>query len=266
MKQTTHSRKILSKKEPEKRLLLRLKENAGRSSSGRISVRHHGSGVKKLYRIVDFGQEKIGVAACLLAIEYDPNRTAFLMLLEYSDGDKRYQLAPHGIKIGENVICDEQADAKIGNRMRLENIPSGTRVYNIELIPNNKGKIVRSAGTSALILAKEGKYCNLEMPSKEIRKIPLKCFASIGQVSRPEKRFEKIATAGAKRRMGWRPTNRGSSMNPCDHPHGGGEGKTPIGLRYPKTPWGKPARGVHTRRRKSTQKYIIKRRSAKKRK
>jgi len=260
MKQTPNSKKILSTKEPEKRLLLRFKENAGRSSSGRISVRHRGAGVKKLYRIVDFNQEKMGVSARLSAIEYDPNRSAFIMLLEYTDGDKRYQLAPHGIKVGDNVICNEQADAKLGNRMRLENIPSGTQVYNVELIPNNGGKIVRSAGTSALIIAKEGKYCNLAMPSKEVRKIPMKCFASIGQVSRPEKRFEKIATAGAKRRMGWRPVNRGKSMNPCDHPHGGGEGRTPIGLRYPKTPWGKPARGVHTRRRKSTQKYIIKRR------
>jgi len=262
MKQTVNSKKILSKKEPEKRLLLRFKENAGRSSSGRISVRHHGAGVKKLYRIVDFGQEKMGISACVSAIEYDPNRSAFLMLLEYADGDKRYQLAPHGIKIGDSIICNEQADAKIGNRMRLENIPSGSQIYNIELIPNTGGKIVRSAGTSALVIAKEGKYCNLAMPSKEIRKIFFKCFASIGQISRPEKRFEKLTTAGSRRRMGWRPSNRGKSMNPKDHPHGGGEGKTPIGLRYPKTPWGKPARGVHTRRRKSTQKYIIKRRPA----
>ena len=266
MKQTSNSKKILTKKEPEKRLLLNLKEKAGRSNSGRITVRHRGGGVKKLYRIIDFGQEKIGVEGHLIAIEYDPNRSAFIMLIEYSDGDKRYQIAPNGIEIGEKVICDEKADPKTGNRMRLDNIPSGTQVYNIELIPNNGGKIVRSAGTSALIAAKEGKYCNLLMPSKEVRKVPVKCFASIGQVSRPEKRFEKITNAGAKRRMGWRPVNRGSSMNPCDHPHGGGEGRAPIGLSYPKTPWGKPAKGVHTRRRKSTQKYIINRRSTNKKK
>jgi len=258
------SKKILSKKKPEKKLLLSIKQKAGRSSSGRISVRHRGGGVKRLYRIVDFGQEKMDISAKVVAIEYDPNRSAFLALLEYADGEKKYRLSPHGLKAGDSIICSEKTEANLGNRMRLENIPAGVGVYNIELMPDRGGKIIRSAGTSATILAKEGKYCHLEMPSKGIRKVSLKCFASIGQVSHPEKRFEKFGTAGSKRRKGWRPTNRGSAMNPRDHPHGGGEGKAPIGLRYPKTRWGKHAFGVKTRRRKSTNKYIIKRRQERK--
>ncbi len=258
------SKRILSKKKPEKKLLLSIKQKAGRSSSGRVSVRHRGGGVKRLYRVVDFGQEKMGIPAKVVAIEYDPNRSAFLALLEYADGEKRYRLAPHNLKVGDDIICAEKEEPKLGYRMRLENIPAGVGVYNIELMPDRGGKIIRSAGASATILAKEGKYCHLEMSSKEVRKVPLKCFASIGQVSHPEKRFEKIGTAGSKRRKGWRPVTRGKAMNPRDHPHGGGEGKTPIGLRYPKTRWGKHALGVKTRRRKSTNKYIIKRRQERK--
>ncbi len=263
-KKRTKSKRILSKKKPEKKLLLSFKQKAGRSSSGRITIRHRGSGVKRLYRIVDFGQKKIDIPAKVLALEYDPNRTAFLMLLQYDNGDKRYRLAPYGIKKGDNVICTEQAEVKLGNRMKLENIPVGTDVYNVEIIPGRGGQIVRSAGVAAKVAAKEGKYCHLEMPSKEVRKVPVVCFASVGQVSHPEKRFEKIGSAGSKRRKGWRPTNRGSAMNPRDHPHGGGEGRTPIGLTHPKTPWGKPALGVKTRRRKSTNKYIVKRRQERK--
>lgn len=251
---------LLTKKEPEKKLLLSLKKNAGRSRSGRITVRHRGGGVKRLYRIVDFGQEKLGTPAKVIALEYDPNRTAFLMLLEYQDGEKRYQIAPHDIKIGDEIICSEETEIKIGNRMKLKNIPVGTMVYNIEIQPGQGGRLVRSAGTAAKVLAQEEKFTHLEMPSKEVRKIFSECFASIGQVSHPTKRFEKIGKAGRRRLKGWRPTVRGGAMIPPDHPHGGGEGKTPIGLKHPKTPWGKPALGVKTRKRKNTDKYIIKRR------
>ncbi len=252
--------KLVTKKEPEKKLLISLKKKAGRSNSGRITVRHRGGGVKRLYRIVDFGQEKLGIPAKVVALEYDPYRTAFLMLLEYADGEKRYQIAPYGIQVGDEIICEEKTEIKIGNRMRLKSIPVGTIVYNIEIEPNRGGKMVRGAGTGAKVLALEGKYVHLEMPSKEIRKVSQECFASIGQVSHPEKRFEKVGKAGGRRLKGWRPTVRGSAMNPPDHPHGGGEGKSPIGLKYPKTPWGKPARGVNTRKRNWTDKFIIKRR------
>ncbi|MFH1643102.1 MAG: 50S ribosomal protein L2 [Patescibacteria group bacterium] len=258
--------KILAKKKPEKKLLLNLKKKAGRSSSGRLSIRHRGGGVKTLYRIVDFGQKMIDMPAKVIALEYDPNRTAFLALLEYENGEKTYRIAAHGMKVGDSVICAEKAEPEIGNRMKLKNIPSGTPIFNIEIIPGNRSKMVRSAGTSAQIIAKEGKYCNIQMPSKEIRKILLESFATMGQVSHPEKRFEKLGKAGTKRRKGWRPTVRGSAMNPRDHPHGGGEGKAPIGMPGPKTKWGKPAMGVKTRTRKSTNKYIIKRRQQQKRK
>lgn len=259
------AKSILSKKEPEKRLLLSLKKKAGRSFSGRITVRHRGGGAKKLYRIVDFGQDKLGISAKVVALEYDPYRTGYIVLVEYQDGEKRYILAPKDLKPGDEIICAEGTEVKIGNRMKLKNIPLGTPVYNIELEPGKGGKIVRSAGAFAKVLAQEPPYAHLEMPSGEIRKILQECFASIGQVSRSEKRFEKIGKAGRKRLKGWRPTVRGSAMNPVDHPHGGGEGKTPIGLKHPKTPWGKPARGVRTRKKKKwTDKYIIQRRYKKK--
>lgn len=254
------SNKLLTKKEPEKKLLLASKKKAGRSQSGRITVRHRGGGVKRLYRLVDFGEEKLGVAGKVIALEYDPNRTAYLALIEYQDGERRYILAPHNLKIGEEIICAEKAEIKIGNRMKLKNIPNGTPVFNIELEPGKGGKLQRAAGTSAKVLGQEAPFTHLEMPSKEIRKVFGDCFATIGQVSHPEKRFAKIGKAGRRRLKGWRPTVRGTAMNPPDHPHGGGEGKSPIGLKYPKTPWGKPARGVRTRRKKWTDKMIIKRR------
>ena len=256
-------KKILSKKEPEKRLLLALKNKAGRSNTGRITVRHRGGGVKRLYRIIDFDQEKINILAKVSALEYDPYRTAFIMLLEYEDGDKRYQIAPSEIKVGEEVICAEKAEIKVGNRMKLKNIPVGTMVYNIELIPGKGGKMVRSAGTGAKVLAHEGKYTNLEMPSGEIRRVENECFASVGIVSHPEWRYTIIGKAGRMRLKGRRPHVRGSAMNPVDHPHGGGEGRAPIGLKHPKTPWGKPALGVKTRKKKWTDKFIIKRRKKK---
>ena len=257
------SRKLLSKKKPEKKLVLYLKKKAGRSSSGRISVRHRGGGAKRLYRILDFGQEKLDVKGKVVALEYDPNRTAFIALIKYEDGEKRYILAPVGLKENDEMICSEKAEIKTGNRMRLENILSGSDVYNIELEPGRGGKIVRSAGTSAKIMVHEGRYTHLKMPSGEIRKVFKDCFASIGQVSNPKKRFEKLRKAGRKRLKGWRPTVRGTAMNPVDHPHGGGTGKSPIGMKHPKTPWGKPALGVRTRRKKWTDKLIIKRRKKK---
>jgi len=249
-----------TKKDPEKKLLLSLKRNFGRSNTGRITIRHRGGGVKKLYRIVDFGQEKIGISGKIIAIEYDPNRTGFLALAEYQGGDKRYILLPEGLKVGEEIICSETAPVKLGNRMKLKNIPVGTQIYNIELEAEKGGKMVRSAGSSAVVLANEGDLCLLQMPSKETRKVSSECFASIGQVSHAGKKFEIIGKAGTNRLKGWRPTVRGSAMNPCDHPHGGGEGRTGIGLKHPKTPWGKPARGVRTRRKKWTDRFIVSRR------
>jgi len=241
-----------------------LKKRAGRGVSGRITVRHRGRGVKRLYRIIDFGQEKLGISAKVIALEYDPYRTAYLVLVEYQDGDRRYILAPYQLNVGDEIICNEAAEIKIGNRMKLKNIPVGTQVYNIELEPGKGGKMARSAGSTAKVLAREAGLTHLAMPSGEIRKVPQECFASIGQVSRPEHRFITIGKAGRVRLKGRRPQVRGTAMNPCDHPHGGGEGKTPIGLKYPKTPWGKPALGVKTRKKKWTDKYIVKRRSKKK--
>jgi len=263
MAKTKTAKRILTKKKPEKRLVLSLKKRAGRGKSGRITVRHRGGGVKRLYRIVDFGQERINLPAKVVALEYDPNRTAFIALLEYQDGEKRYRLAPTNLKVGDEIICAEEAPIKLGNRIKLKNIPVGTQVYNVEITPGGGGKLMKGAGTAAVILAKEGKFCHLKMPSGEIRKITLESFASIGQVSHPGHRFEKIGKAGKRRLKGWRPVVRGTVMGPPDHPHGGGEGKAPIGLKHPKTPWGKPALGVKTRRRKWTNKYIIQRRKKK---
>lgn len=255
--------KILTKKEPEKRLLVSLKEKAGRGRSGRITVRHRGAGAKRLYRIVDFGQEKINIRAKVIALEYDPYRTAFLALLEYDSKEKRYRLAPSDIKVGDEIICAEKAEIRAGNRIKIKNIPVGTMVYNIELIPGKGGKIVRAAGTAARVLAHEGKYTNLEMPSGEIRRVFQKCYATVGTVSHSEWRYHIIGKAGRSRLRGRRPTVRGTAMVPADHPHGGGEGRSPIGLKYPKTPWGKPALGIKTRKKKWTDKYIIKRRKKK---
>lgn len=255
---------ILTKKKPEKSLIKPLKSHAGRNFSGQITVRHRGTGVKKLYRLVDFGQEKINTAGQVIAIEYDPNRTAFLALVKYDDGGKRYILAPNGLTIGDKIMCASQTEIKIGNRMMLKNIPVGTQVYNIEMEPNKGGKMVRSAGAAARVMAHENEFTQLEMPSKEIRRVKGECFATIGQCSHTEHRFENKNKAGSRRLKGWRPRVRGSAMNPCDHPHGGGEGRTPRGLRYPKTPWGKPALGVKTRsKNKWTNKMIIKHRSKK---
>lgn len=254
---------ILTKKEPEKKLLLYLKKNAGRSSSGRITVRHQGGGAKRLYRVIDFGQEKLNILAEVIALEYDPNRTAYISLLEYKDGEKRYRLAPQNLKVGDEIIISDKTEIKIGNRMKLKNVLVGTQVFDVEIEPGKGGKLIRSAGAAAVVVAQEGNSTHLEMPSSEIRKVSGDCFASVGQVSHAEYRFITIGKAGRMRHKGIRPTVRGTAMNPCDHPHGGGEGKTPIGLKHPKTPWGKPALGVKTRKKKWTDKFIISRRKKK---
>lgn len=258
-----NSYKLLTKKEPEKKLLKSLKRKAGRGSSGRITVRHRGGGAKKLYRIIDFGQEKLGIKGKVLALEYDPYRTSFIALLEYQDGEKRYVLAPQNLGVGEEIIIAEKTEVQVGNRMRLKNIPVGTDVYNIELMPNKGGKLAKGAGTSAKVLAQEDGFTQLTLPSSEIRRIPGECYATIGMVSRPEWKYTNIGKAGRTRLRGKRPTVRGSAMSPVAHPHGGGEGRSPIGLKHPKTPWGKPALGVKTRGRKKSDKYIIQRRKKK---
>jgi len=252
--------KFLTDKEPERKLLLAFKKRAGRGSSGRITVRHRGGGAKRLYRIVDFGQGKLGISGKVIALEYDPYRTGFLALVEYQNGERRYLLAPKDLKVGDEIICAEKAEIKIGNRMKLKNIPVGTLIFNIELEPGKGGRLIRGAGTAAKVLAQEESFTHLSLPSGEIRKISQECFAAVGQVSHSEKRFEKIGKAGRRRLKGWRPSVRGTAMNPPDHPHGGGEGKTSAGLKHPKTPWGKPASGVRTRKEKWTDKLIIKRR------
>lgn len=251
----------LTKKKPEKGLTSALKKRAGRAKNGRITVRHQGGGEKRKYRKIDFGETKINIPAQVEAIEYDPNRSAFIILLKYRDGERRYRLAPEGIKVGDEIICSEKASLNLGNRLKLKNITPGYQVFNIELSPLKGGKIVRSAGASAKILSKEESHVTISMPSKEIRLIPEECYATIGQVSNQEHRTEVLGKAGKKRHRGIRPTVRGSAMNPCDHPHGGGEGRSPIGLKHPKTPWGKPALGPKTRKKhKRSNMLIVKRR------
>ncbi len=253
------------KTKKKKKLITPLKRHAGRSNQGRITVRHKGGGVKRLYRVVNFGQEPFDITGTVIGIEYDPNRSADIALVEYENGDVKYILAPQKIKEGDKVINSEKARIKSGNRMRLINIPVATKVYNITLYPDGKAKLVRSAGLSAVILGHDEGMTQLKMPSREIRKVNSNCFASIGEVSKPEHRYKVIRKAGTARKMNRRPTVRGSAMAAVAHPHGGGEGKSPIGMPMPKTPWGKPARGVRTRRRSHTDKYIIKRAEKKRR-
>ena len=251
----------LSKKRPEKKLLKYVKRNVGRGSSGMITVRHKGGGVKRMYRIIEFSQTKMDSPAKVIALEYDPNRTAFIALIEYKDKEKQYIVSAQGLKIGDEVVFSESAILNPGNRVKLKSLPVGTSVYNVEFEPGKGGKIVRSAGTAAQVLAQDGGYTNLKMPSTEIRRFKSECFATIGAVSNPENRFYTLGKAGKSRLKGRRPHVRGSAMNPVDHPHGGGEGRQPIGLKYPKTPWGKHALGVKTRNRKKwSTKHIIQRR------
>lgn len=251
----------LTKKGPEKSLLKYVKRNVGRGSSGRITVRHKGGGVKKFYRVIEFSQTKMDLPAKVIALEYDPNRTAFIALIEYKTKEKQYIIAPQNLKVGQEIVFSASAPLNPGNRMKLKNIPVGTAVYNIELEEGKGGITVRSAGSSAQVLAQDGDYTSLKMPSTEIRKFKGECFASIGMVSNPENRFYRLGKAGKSRHKGRRPHVRGSAMNPVDHPHGGGEGRQPIGLKYPKTPWGKHALGVKTRNvKKWSNKLIIQRR------
>ena len=245
---------------PEKSLLATKSKSGGRNSTGRITVRHIGGGNRVKYRIIDFRRNKDGIPAKVATIEYDPNRSAFIALLHYVDGEKRYILAPVGLNVGDRIVSGAEADIKVGNCLPLENIPVGTFVHNIEMHPGKGGQIARAAGISAQLMAKEGKYATLRMPSGEMRYILAKCRATIGQVGNVDHEIVSIGKAGKKRHMGVRPTVRGSVMNPCDHPHGGGEGKSPVGRPGPVTPWGKPALGYKTRKKKNpTSKFIIKR-------
>lgn len=255
---------MITDKKPEKALLAKRIRRAGRSG-GKISVRHQGGGHKQRYRVVDFKQDKFGVPALVAAIERDPARTAFIALLNYKDGEKRYVLAPEGLKVGQEVITKDDAPIKIGNRVKVKNVPVGTIISNIEYFPGKGGQIVRSAGSGATLTAVDEKTAQIKMSSGEIRMISSDCFATVGQVSNFEHNSITVGKAGRKRHMGVRPGVRGSAMNPIDHPHGGGEGRQGIGLKHPKTPWGKPALGKKTRKKyKYSNKFIIKRRAKRK--
>jgi large subunit ribosomal protein L2 len=254
----------LSKVKPEKSLLETLKKNAGRNSYGRITVRHQGGGNKKKYRVIDFKRDKIDMPATVLTLEYDPNRTAHIALVQYEDGEKRYILAPHGLKVGDVIISGETADIKTGNCLPIANIPLGTIIHNIELYPGRGGQLVRSAGGFAQLMAKEGAAAQVRLPSGEVHYIKMGCRATIGQVSNIDSENVNRGKAGKTRHLGIRPTVRGSVMNPCDHPHGGGEGKSPIGRPGPVTPWGKPALGYKTRKKNHrTDSQIVKRAGSK---
>jgi large subunit ribosomal protein L2 len=254
----------LSKVAPEKSLLETISNHAGRNSYGRITVRHRGGQNRRKYRVIDFKRDKFDVDATVKTLEYDPNRSAHIALLEYVDGEKRYILAPEGLKVGDTVEAGPNADIKPGNALPLANIPTGTVVHNVELYPGRGGQLARAAGNAAQLMAKEGVYALLRLPSGELRNVPAGCMATVGQVGNTDHENVKIGKAGRTRHMGIRPTVRGSVMNPCDHPHGGGEGKSPIGRPGPVTPWGKPALGYKTRAKKNrSDKLIVKRRNGK---
>ncbi|MBQ6441151.1 MAG: 50S ribosomal protein L2 [Lachnospiraceae bacterium] len=251
----------ITKKTPERSLIVSKKKHAGRNNQGKITVRHHGGGNRQKYRIIDFKRKKDDVPAKVIGIEYDPNRTANIALICYADGEKSYILAPEGLKDGMSVMNGANAEIRVGNCLPLEQIPVGTQIHNIELYPGKGGQMVRSAGNAAQLMAKEGKYATLRLPSGEMRMVPINCRASIGVIGNGDHNLVKIGKAGRKRHMGIRPTVRGSVMNPNDHPHGGGEGKAPIGRPGPCTPWGKPALGLKTRKKKkASNKLIVRRR------
>lgn len=250
----------ITKKSPEKKLTVILKSQAGRNNQGRITVRHQGGGHKRRYRIIDFKRDKYGVAGKVLAIEYDPNRSARIALIQYTDGEKRYILAPNGLKVGDRIMSGPTAEIRVGNALPLKNIPLGSQIHNVEMYAGKGGQIVRSAGNVAQLMAKEGDYATLRLPSGEFRLIRLECMATLGQVGNLDHELERWAKAGRTRWKGIRPTVRGSVMNPVDHPHGGGEGRAPIGMPSPKTPWGKPTMGYRTRNNKRTNRFIIRRR------
>jgi len=254
----------ITKSTPEKSLVVSLNKNAGRNNQGKITVRHQGGGSRRKYRIIDFKRKKDGIPATVVSIEYDPNRTANIALICYADGEKAYILAPNGLQVGTKLMNGAEAEVKVGNCLPLQNIPVGTQVHNIELYPGRGGQLVRSAGNSAQLMAKEGKYATLRLPSGEMRMVPIIARATIGQVGNIDHELINIGKAGRKRHMGIRPTVRGSVMNPNDHPHGGGEGKTGIGRSGPVTPWGKPALGLKTRKKnKKSNKMIVRRRDGK---
>ncbi len=255
---------VLSKVEPEKSLLTSLKKNSGRNSYGRITVRHRGGGNRRKYRIIDFKRDKADMKANVLTIEYDPNRSAHIALVQYEDGEKRYIIAPNGLKVGDVVMSGPNADIKPGNALPMTNIPVGTFIHNVELHPGKGAQLARSAGIMAQLMAKEGAYALIRLPSGELRNVPVGCMATIGQVGNIDHENVKVGKAGRTRHMGIRPTVRGSVMNPVDHPHGGGEGKSPVGRPGPVTPWGKPALGYKTRaKHHRSDKFIVKRRNAK---
>ncbi len=255
----------ITKKKPERSLILPRRKRGGRNNQGRITVRHRGGGNRRYLRIVDFKRRKRGIPARVAAIEYDPNRSARLALLHYADGEKAYILAPLGLQVGDTVVAGPQAEIRPGNAMPLANIPLGTTIHNIELQEGRGGQLARAAGTSAQLLGKEGVYAAVRLPSGEVRRIRQTCYATIGEVGNPDHGNIKLGKAGRKRHLGIRPTVRGSAMSPRDHPHGGGEGRQPIGLPGPKSPWGKPTLGYKTRRNKKTEKYIIRHRSKRRR-
>ena len=270
-KPTTNARRGMStlvneditKTTPEKSLTVKLTKNGGRNNQGKITLRHRGGGAKRKYRIIDFKRNKFDIEGIVASIEYDPNRTANIALINYVDGEKRYIIAPKGLKVGDKIISGEKADIKVGNCLNLENIPEGTLVHNIELKPGKGGQMARSAGSSVQILGKEGKYVLLRLTSGEVRKVLGNCKATIGEVGNADHELVNIGKAGRSRHMGIKPTVRGSVMNPNDHPHGGGEGRTPIGRKGPVTPWGKPALGYKTRNKKKASDKLIVRRSKK---
>ena len=250
----------ITRSKPEKSLLAPMRKKAGRNHRGKITVRHRGGGHKRRYRIIDFKRDKLGIPARVASIEYDPNRSARIALLFYADGEKRYIIAPQSLKVDDRTMSGPEADIRVGNALPLANIPLGTMIHNIELQPGRGGQLVRAAGTSAQLMAREGKYAHVRLPSGEVRLISVRCMATIGQVSNVEHAHIRLGKAGRRRWMGWRPAVRGSAMDPSSHPHGGGEGRSPIGMPGPKTPWGKPTLGYRTRRNKRTSKYIVRRR------
>jgi len=251
----------ITRSTPERSLLRPVHGLAGRNNVGRITVRHRGGGHKRRYRIIDFKRDKLGVPGRVDSIEYDPNRSARIALVVYTDGDKRYILAPLGLQVGARIMAGPEAEVRVGNAMSLQGIPLGTLVHNIELQPGRGGQLARSAGTAAQLMAKEGEYAQVRLPSGEVRRVPLGCMATIGQVGNAEHANLSLGKAGRRRWMGWRPTVRGVAMDPNSHPHGGGEGRSPVGMPGPKTPWGKPAMGYKTRTKKPSDKYIVRRRS-----
>ena len=246
---------------PEKSLVVTIKKNGGRNNQGKITVRHHGGGEKRKYRIIDFKRNKLNVPGTVASIEYDPNRTANIALVNYADGEKRYIIAPKGLEVGATIESGENADIKVGNALPIMNIPVGTMIHNIELRPGKGGELARSAGSSAQILGREGNYVMIRLSSGEQRKVLGTCMATVGEVGNEDSSLVKVGKAGRSRHMGIRPTVRGSVMNPNDHPHGGGEGRAPVGRKAPMTPWGKPALGLKTRKKKQSDKFIVRRRS-----